>query len=89
MFVNLNRFILMSLVVWCFSFSCLATESQLKVNKKAVIKGVAFKGDIEARRDKGILHRKHADIGVRLPLAIKDLTLGVHYRRVYRSGSTN
>ena len=53
----------MSLVVWCFSFSCLATESQLKVNKKAVIKGVAFKGDIEARRDKGILHRKHADIG--------------------------
>ncbi|MBV1899001.1 MAG: DUF2490 domain-containing protein [Cycloclasticus sp.] len=83
MFVNLNRFILMSLVVWCFSFSCLATESQLKVNKKAVIKGVAFKGDIEARRDKGILHRKHADIGVRLPLAIKDLTLGVHYRRVY------
>lgn len=73
----------MSLVVWCFSFSCLATESQLKVNKKAVIKGVAFKGDIEARRDKGILHRKHADIGVRLPLAIKDLTLGVHYRRVY------
>jgi len=83
MYVKVSRFLLMSFAVWCFSFSCLATESQLKVNKKVVINGLAFKGDFEARRDKGVLHRKHADIGVRLLLAIKDLTLGVHYRRIY------
>jgi len=81
--LKVSRFLLMSFAVYGVSLNCLATESQLKINKKTVLKGIAFKGDLEARRDDGVLHRKHADIGVRLPLAIKDLTLGVHYRRVY------
>ena len=84
MYVTVSRFLLISFAVWCFSFSCLATESKLKVNEKVVINGLAFKGDLEVRRDNGVLHRKHADIGVRLPLTIKGLTLGVHYRRIYK-----
>lgn len=68
----------------CLSSSCLATEAQLKLIKKAVLLGVSARGEVELRNDQGSLLRKHLDIGLRLHTPIKHLTLGVHYRRIYK-----
>lgn len=45
--------------------------------------GAALKGEIDVRKDRGVLYRKHADLGVRVNTPIDGLMLGVNYRRVY------
>jgi len=75
--------IIVGMVVLCLSSNCLATERQLKLSNKTVLLGANLRGEVEAREDKGVLFRKHADLGLRLHASVKDLTLGVHYRRIY------
>ena len=83
MLFKFSHVYIVGVVFLCLTSSCLAFENQLTLSKKTLVFGARLKGEVDVRKDNGVLLRKHADIGLRLHTSIKGLTLGAHYRRIY------